>query len=126
MLKRKGKGWRSTLYGFLGATIATEIILLASNSDGEGSYIPNEAAAIFTGFFLGAPIGAIVGSKRMKYNLLGNEELRFNKVTKVFTEEDVWSGLKMLEIEYETTSLPEKPDEEPFRDYLEMIRNMVI
>ena len=50
MLKRKGKGWRSTLYGFLGATLATEIILL-STSRGGGGYISNEATAILTGVF---------------------------------------------------------------------------
>lgn len=75
MLKRKGKGWRNILYGFLGATLATEVALLATNADGENSYIPNEVSAILTGVFLGAPIGALVGSKRRRYNLLGNEEL---------------------------------------------------
>lgn len=71
-IRRKGKVWKSTLIGTLGTAIAIELVLISVNSDGEGSYIPNEAAAASLGVLLGAPIGAIIGTKRKKFVINSN------------------------------------------------------
>lgn len=73
-IKKKGKGWRSTLSGTLGTTLVIESMLMASNSD-EGSYISNEATAVGMGFLLGAPIGALVGTVRKKFVIFGDENV---------------------------------------------------
>jgi len=72
-VRRKGKGLRSTLIGALGTAIAVEIWLSFEDPGSESSYISNETAAVMSGILLGAPIGAIVGASRKKFDINGNE-----------------------------------------------------
>ena len=69
-IKRRRKSWRGTIEGFLGTTVAVELILAGND---EGSYIPNEITTITLGVFFGVPIGALVGTGKKKFRINGDE-----------------------------------------------------